>query len=153
MPHIPHNLKNSTLPPDPDVYNLDLPGVGSVLKEFEAKYSSYDVDVLNHGNQHNETNVNTICHTSFLGWLFSEPLSADTTTISGYQVGNKDYKLAINVNSEASTLMWNGKVTSYFKYDADAKTWSMSAKILRTENSRIIIIANRPRCSTCWWQT
>ncbi|MFA4875564.1 MAG: hypothetical protein WC956_01560 [bacterium] len=128
MQNVSQCSRSSALPPDPDVANFELAGVGSVLKNFETKYDSFDVDPLSLGNRHNESNASSSCCASALCW-FKEGFGTDTTIISGYQVGENGYKLAINVNSEASTLMWNKDVVTYFKYDPAEKTWSMSAKI------------------------
>lgn len=108
---------------------VEVDGIGSVLKSFTANLDRFDVDVINNTNRHNEKNVTTDCSTSgFWSW-FDESFGRDTTAITGEQVGDKDYKLTVRIDSESGTLMWNGDVTTTFLYNGTTHTWSMSSKI------------------------
>jgi hypothetical protein len=114
---------------------VEIPGVGKVLDEFRTSTDRFDIDMFNLNNRHNEANVRATCLSSGSYW-FSEWFSKDTTDIEGKRVGDKGYELSVTINSESGTLMWNGDVTTRFRYDGETDTWRMSSVVFEDGKER-----------------
>jgi hypothetical protein len=111
----------------------DIAGLGKVLTEFTVESDAFNIDVLNRSNRHLESNVSAACYTSWITEFFGR----DTTKIAGKKVDETHYDLAVTVNSESGTMMWNGDVTTHFIYDAAAGTWGMNSEIVENGTKRV----------------
>lgn len=114
----------------------ELEGIGSVLSSFQTVGELFDIDFINPGNKHNESNVETSCYPSIASYFMNESFARDETLIEGKGNGG-NYDLSVTMNSESGTLMWSGDVTTHFHYDAASKTWDMSSGIVEDEAERI----------------
>lgn len=124
-------------PATPD--KVEIEALGKVLNKFHIEHSLFDIDVVQPGNRHNEGNIGTSCHPfGLFSWIYwiNEPFSRDTTIIDGSKDGDKNYKLSVKVNSESHTMMWDGNVTTFFKYNGETKTWDMSSVVFENGKDR-----------------